>query len=143
MGGTTDSEKAIKQLRDLLSPGDTVYTVVVHVSRSGMTRHIKALIPTTETHAKWETDGETREDEERPAIRDISYLVAPAVGMRMPKDDRAVVVQGAGMDMGFHLVYELGCALWPDGFKTWPGYWRNEPLDFDPDGGYALRQSWP
>jgi aspartate aminotransferase-like enzyme len=28
------------------------------------------------------------------------------------------------------------------GFKTPKGYWRNEPLTFDPDGGYALKSVW-
>ena len=44
--------------------------------------------------------------------------------------------------MGFALVYNLGRTLWPQGFDTPEGYWRNEPLDHDPDGGYALRHRW-
>lgn len=127
-----DSQEAIEKLRDWLSPGDTVWTVLVHVSRSGMTRHIKTLIQATETS----------EGVERITIQNISFWVATALGEKMPKGKLAVVVQGTGMDMGFHLVYNLGSSLWPDGFETWPGYWRNEPLDFDPDGGYALRHRW-
>ena len=32
----------------------------------------------------------------------------------MARDGSGVRVSGAGMDMGFHLVYSLGRAVWPD-----------------------------
>src|SRR5476651_1853736 len=36
--------EAIKHLRTLIKPGDTVYTVLRHVSRSGMTRGIDCYV---------------------------------------------------------------------------------------------------
>lgn len=120
----TDQAEAIQSLRELLKPGDTVHTILRNVSRSGMTRHISLKVPGP--------NGD---------IRDITYTAARALGYRL-HNDGGLVVGGCGMDMGFAVVYDLGRVLWPEGFKTWEGYWRNEPMDFDPDGGYALRQRW-
>jgi hypothetical protein len=33
-----EKERALKRLHELIKPGDTVYTSVKHVSRSGMSR---------------------------------------------------------------------------------------------------------
>ena len=44
---TTDTNTrghAITRLRELLAPGDTVYTVLRHVSRSGTTRSVSLLV---------------------------------------------------------------------------------------------------
>ena|ERR1035437_1828097 len=49
---------------------------------------------------------------------------------------------GCGMDMGFHLVYNLGRTLFPEGFKV-EGRGRNgDASGWDKDGGYALKQRW-
>ena len=118
---TTDERReATEELRTLLAPGDTVYTVL----RSGMSRSISLVIV---------NDGD---------LYDISYLAARAMGDRTDRERGGIKIGGAGMDMGFALVYNLGRTLWPEGFETWPGYRRNEPLTFDPDGGYALRHRW-
>jgi hypothetical protein len=45
----------------------------------------------------------------------LSYRVAAILGETMAHD--AVRVGGAGMDMGFHLVYSLSSRLYPDGFE--------------------------
>ena len=61
---------------------------------------------------------------------------------------------GAGMDMGFALVYELSHALYPDGFdcigEGCPANDHNNPPHPDREagsmhhasGGYALNQRW-
>jgi len=55
------------------------------------------------------------------------------------------------MDMGFHLVYSLSRALYPDGFACVGDYCpsndhsNGQPKDLRShhrDGGYALRQEW-
>ena len=97
--------EAIESLRKFLKPGDTVTTTVMHVSRSGMSRVIRC-------QAIDKHNGE-------PYIRDISHLVATAIGDRW--DDRGgVIVGGCGMDMCFATVYALGRALFPDGFAPTP-----------------------
>jgi hypothetical protein len=119
-----EREEAVRELRELLQPGDTVYTTVLSVSRSGMSRVILPFI-----------------------IRDnqpqyIYFKVAAATGRRVhPKKD-GIVVHGCGMDMGFELVYTLSRALFPDGFKV-EGRGRNgDTSGWDKDGGYALNQRW-
>ena len=87
-------------LHDLLPPGTTVRTILRHVSKSGMSRDISLVILTP--------DGP----------RDITALAAEAMGARLSKScpDAAIRVGGTGMDMGYHLVYSLARALYPDGF---------------------------
>ena len=138
-----EQAKAIERLREMLAPGDTVHTVLGHVSRSGMQREIHLY----KLHAG-----------------DADYLsgyVSTALGLRLGK--RGVVVGGCGMDMGFHLVYELGAKLFPDGFgcigKGCPSNDHgNGDRDYTPhagvggihaerahwhkSSGYALRNRW-
>ena len=70
--------------------------------------------------------------------RILGYTRAKTGGVR---------VSGCGMDMGFHLVYALSSALFPEGFipaEAGHTYGRNgtDPHERDPDGGYALNQKW-
>lgn len=126
--------EAIERLREWLNPGDVVYTNVTHVSRSGMSRHIKVY--------KFENN----------EPRYLTYNVAQALGWRFIRDPReAVKVDGCGMDMGFHLVYELSHTLFPSGFDCIghgcpSNAHSNGDRDFTPhhhhDGGYALKQRW-
>jgi hypothetical protein len=113
-----DRENAIKALKKILKPGDTVYTILRHVSRSGMMRHI-SLIAGKDSH-------------------DITYLAAKAMNDKIAKDG-GIKTPGCGMDMGFHLVYNLGYTLWPKGTPKPHGTRNGEP---DSDGGYALNQRW-
>jgi len=76
-----------------LKPGDTVYTVLRHVSASGMQRAIDLYI-----------------------IRDnmplrLTWLVAVVLDMTYSRKREGLVVNGCGMDMGWHVVYELSYAL--------------------------------
>lgn len=89
--------EAIERLREWLKPGDTIYTILRHVSRSGMQREISLLY-----------------FGERSEPYDLDYNVAWALDARRGK--RGVVASGCGMDMGFHLVYNLGRTLYPDGY---------------------------
>jgi hypothetical protein len=113
-----DSMRA--DLRDRLKPGDTVYTILRHVSSSGMSRRISLA---------YVADGR---------ICDITYSAAIALGSRV-SDKGGILVGGCGMDMGFHLVYSLGAALWPDGTPEPHGNRNGEP---DSTGGYALKHCW-
>ena len=110
---------AIARLREWIKPGDTVYTILRHVSKSGMTRHIGIVLM---------RDG--------GAIHP-NHAVAAALDMPLRRD--AVSVGGCGMDMGFHIVYNLGMALWPNGTDTPHGTRNGEP---DSCGGYALNHRW-
>jgi len=104
---------------DTLNPGDTVYTVLRHVSKSGMIRDISLYI--------------IRDNEPL----NITWHVADRLKMNVKNN--GIRIKGCGMDMGFHLVYGLGSALWPDGTDRPHGIRNGVP---DSEGGYALKQRW-
>ena len=108
------------ELRTMLTPGQTVYCILRHRSTSGMTWRISLAI----------IDG--------AELRIIDRLAADAMGAKIHKYE-GIIANGCGMDMGFHLVYNLGRALWPDGTPTPHGTRNGEP---NSDGGYALKSSW-
>ncbi len=122
--------EAIEKLREILKPGDTVYTILRHVSQSGMLRAIDTAI--FKDNEPW----------------NIGYLVAKATGSKLhPKYD-GISVGGCGQDMGFHLVYSLSYALFPDGFdcigEHCPSndHSNRDERHHHPSGGYALKQRW-
>jgi hypothetical protein len=113
-------EEAIKYLRDELKPGDTINTILRHVSRSGMSRSISLF------HGD----------------QDITYFCALAMGDKIDQKNGGIKASGCGMDMGFSLVYNLGYCLFPKGFKV-DGIGRNgDTSGWDNDGGYALKHRW-
>ena len=84
-------------LKEWFPKGSTASTTVVHVARSGMSRHIKVFA----------IDGDR--------IINVSHYVAEFLEMRYT-DKNAVFVGGCGMDMGFHLIYTLSSKLYDDGY---------------------------
>ena len=154
--------EAIASLRESLPPGSTAYTVLRHVSASGMSRDISV-------HSI--EDGE---------IRWLTWLAHKAGRFSWSEKNDAIRMGGCGMDMGFALVYNLSYALYPDGFgcigencpsndhsngdrdytpdkDRWLGFAScpdckalpmNNPhgcpshSHWHRDGGYALRQRW-
>lgn len=108
------------KLIEILKPGDTVYTVLRHISSNGMQRRIDLYVV---------RDG---------ALRYLSGYAADLLDMRR-HDQGGIVVRGCGMDEGFELVYNLGAALWPDGTPEPHGTRNGEP---DRTGGYALKHEW-
>lgn len=138
-----ERDEAIQHLRSVLKPGDTVYTVLRHCSRSGMSRSISACI------------GEGSE------ITDITYWAATAMGDRLDAKNGGVKMGGCGMDMGFALVYNLssvvfkdgyGCVGWDDRSRCPSNDHSNGDRDYTPhtedqphwhkEGGYALNHRW-
>ena len=128
-----EREQALATLREWFKPGDTVYTILRHVSRSGMQREIGVLASLGAGD-----------------FRHPNYAVGLAIGAKLGKHD-SVTVTGCGMDMGFHVAYNLSYALYPEGFtctgKDCPSNdHTNGDRDYTPhhhrDGGYALRHRW-
>lgn len=133
--------KALETLHKHVNAGDTIHTVLRHASTSGMYRVIDVYV-----------------------IRDnvplrLSWSVAAAIGARYDKRHEGVGVSGCGMDMGFHIVYNLGAVLFPNGFACTgktdsgrcqscdhsnPGPNRDNytPDNHHSNGGYALRHAW-
>ena len=133
MSKSDDKKEAIARLLLAVEPGDTVYSILRHVSRSGMQREISLVVvdrvgitPPVSTSLALD------------ALHGIDYWVASAMGLRIGKKG-GIVVTGCGMDMGFHTVYNLGRTLWPNGTLMPHGMRNGVP---DHDGGYALKQRW-
>jgi hypothetical protein len=106
-----DRNYAIERLlTHYVKAGTKVYTIMRHVSSSGMSRNISLVI--------------ANGDE----IMDITYYAAHALGDKLieSKGHRAIRVNGCGMDMGFHLVYNLSSVLFTGQDRA----------------GYVLKQGW-
>jgi hypothetical protein len=103
-------EEARENLQKWVKPGDTLYTVLRHVSRSGMSRRISVVKPYI------------RDDDGTIDFVRLDYNVAGALGWPIKSAKEGICVDGCGMDMGFHLIYELGQVLFGN--------------------GYALKQRW-
>lgn len=71
-----------------------VWCVVKHVTRSGMSRSISTFAV---------IDGQPY---------NLDYRVSKILGWPTDENNGGVKVAGCGMDMGFHLVYSLACALY-------------------------------
>ena len=100
---TRDAKQAVRQeaidrLKHWIKPGDTLYTQLKHVSRSGMQRVIQVV--------KISCDGNGN-----PELSYLGYNVAQALDWKYDRDREGIKVGGCGMDMGFHIVHSLGYAL--------------------------------
>jgi len=133
MRSKVERQEAADKLRGLVKPGDTVYTVLRHVSRSGMMRVIDPVLI--------RPDGPFS----------LAGLVATLTDRPLDRDRWGVKVNGCGMDMGFELVYTMSQALFPQGFhclgRGCPSNDHSNGMDYVPSylhksGGYAIKQRW-
>ena len=91
----TEKREAIEYLKKSINKGDTLFTIVTHVSKSGMSRNIKILDIKEGNPSYW------------------NYYISKILGYTL-KDDGTLKVQGCGMDMGFHVVNQLSKVLFDD-----------------------------
>lgn len=117
-----DIAESINALKTLLGEEPTPSTVAVHCilrhcARSGMMRDISLLFIS-----------------KTGQISNITWHAAKVMGVPVVQRDghNAIRVTGAGMDMGFHIVYRLSRALYRD---------DTDPRQVD-DPGYMLRAEW-
>lgn len=97
-------KNAWANLKELLHPGETVYSVLRHTSASGMQRRIDFYVM----------------KDNRPRYLS-GYMEAIGLG-RLHKNG-GLVVNGCGMDMGYDRVYTLSRMLFKgDGQERDPGY---------------------
>ena len=98
-----ERQEQLEKLRKWFPKGSTVYTVLRHVSRSGMQRQISVVCLTVD----------------KGEIVDLhpNYSVAKLLGRRLKTGwHDSVTCNGCGMDMGFDLAYALSNALYGDGY---------------------------
>ena len=130
-------QELLERLRGMLNPGDTIYTTLDHVARSGMYRVISLFV--------------MRDNEPHDITGSAADLLEG-----FDKRHGGAKAHGCGMDMGFALVYNLSSKLWPEGWdcnaetrsdgKCHSNDHSNGDQDYTPhhhhDGGYALYQRW-
>ena len=97
-----EKAEAIARLKEWLSPGDTVYTLVTHVSSSGMSRAIRFLL--IEPKAK-----------RGVYIWHPNHAIGTVLGLRFHtrrgQHTDALIVHGCGFDAGRHCVDSLSTVL--------------------------------
>lgn len=99
-----ERDEQIEKLRKWFPRDSTVYTILRHVSRSGLQRQISVvcLLPEggkiIDLHPNWS----------------ISRITSYRLNIGGMHD--ALIVNGCGMDMGFDLAYNLAHTLYGDGY---------------------------
>ena len=71
----------------------TIYTILRHCSRSGMSRSISVYVLTKDRFVK------------------LDYLISNVTDMKLDKNNGGVKIGGCGMDMGFSLVNDMFYSL--------------------------------
>ena len=97
-----EKAEAIEKLQAILSKGDTLHTILRHVSASGMSRVISVVYVGA--------DGD---------ILSLDYLISQLGHYnRTPASSRhdGLKVSGVGMDMGFAVVYDVAQTIFNDGY---------------------------
>lgn len=108
-----EREHSRERLSAMLTPGDTIYTMIRSVSSSGMSRTMSLYIVKDNR------------------LINITYYAAHALEWPLVEKNgsRVLRVGGCGMDMGFHTVYTLSRVLFAAAMPS-------------SDAGYALKQEW-
>lgn len=133
---------AIDELFECLTIGQTIFTVNKSTSRSGMSHNIEVFIGS--------------DNRGMPSIRNITYLVSMLFDLKRDSITGTIRLTGCGTDVGNELVYNIGRAIYPEGFmctgkQDWPGRCpsnehSNGDMDYTwhrhKDGGYAFRHAW-
>ena len=93
-------KETIKELKKAFQKGSTAYTKLIHCSSSGMTRIIGVI------------------GIKKNEPRYYSYKVSKLLDYKCSDKfgEYGVKIGGCGMDMGFHLIYQLSSKLYKDGY---------------------------
>ena len=100
-------EEYKETLKGIFPKGSTVYTVIRHVSSSGMTRDVGIV-------------GIFNDPRNSGKLQTVhpNYAVACLLGLKHEPSDRrdCVRIEGCGMNMCFEIVYRLAIVLYGDGY---------------------------
>jgi hypothetical protein len=99
----TERDEQIERLRQWFPRGSTVYTILRHVSSSGMSRTIGVVSI---------RPGDAVEIN----IRHPNYAVSVVCGYAPDQKREGVKVHGCGMDMGFDVAYSIARTIYGDGY---------------------------
>lgn len=118
--------EALARLARIIKPGDRVFTSIKHVARSGMSRSVAVYVI----------------DPSGKDILNVTWNVAAALGYGWDNARGAIRMGGCGFDAGFHVVYYLGRALFPEGGDVTLSCRRHqeerEGNTTESNGGYLL-----
>lgn len=121
-----EAKQALRQLLDSNATAThaqrpTLHTILRHVSKSGLSRDISVKLATTQGH-----------------ILDVTYMCAEILGQKLTHRNgyNTITIKGAGMDMGFEIVYRVSRAVYGDNPIT------PEQQQADRDAGYVIRHEW-
>ena len=93
-----EKKTAIETLKKEIKKGDSIYTVLTKVNNMGTYRHIKPILF----------------KDNQPLF--LTYQIATALQYPIKEKTYSIGVGGCGMDMGFHLIYNLSSTLFGDGY---------------------------
>ncbi|MBU2504119.1 MAG: hypothetical protein KJ879_03665 [Nanoarchaeota archaeon] len=123
----SEQKNSLERLQNLLNEGDTIYCILRHISRSGMSRLISFSCIKEEKHIN------------------LDYDISKILNYRRGKYE-GLKVSGCGMDMGFSVVYEIGRKIFPNGgsLEHSPRKYQEERAgnQTEIDGGYLLKHQW-
>lgn len=94
-----EQQEAKKYLLSVIKAGDVVYTILRHVSQSGMSRNIDVVVI----------------KDNKPIC--VSWDVAKLLEYRQ-NEDGSLKVRGCGMDMGYSVVYNMSRTIFDDNYAV-------------------------
>jgi len=94
-----EKQQAMEFLRKVVREGSTIYTVLRHVSQSGLTRSISvyAIVDNEVVYLDW--------------------YVATVLNLKQDIKHDGIKISGVGSDLGFEIVYNLSYCLFGNGYK--------------------------
>jgi len=105
----TRKKQAIHHLKGIIQKGETIYFIVKSVSNSGAYRHIDFY--------HFGIRDEFKEGEDRIIRHNLTQLMCDALEYSYKNKTGCMGVSGGGMDMGFHVIHNLGHLLFDDGYS--------------------------
>lgn len=103
-----EKQESIAWLKEHIADGDTVYTILRHVSRSGMQRVVSVVLICGKGTGKTYT-------------LHPNFHVSQALGIRLKRDGNdGLVMGGCGYDAGYQIVHDLSHVL---GYKELRHEW--------------------
>ncbi len=94
----TKQKIVIESLKKEIKKGDTIYTILTKVNNIGTYRHIKPIL--------------FKNNE--PYF--LGWQMSKALKYTYKEKTSSIGIGGGGMDMGFHLIYNLSSLLFNDGY---------------------------
>lgn len=117
MEKVAQQQEAKEALLELIKPGDTVYTVLRSVSRSGMFRRLDCYV--------------MKDNQPLFITGRVAQLIPCRYTTENWRQSAGLGVSGCGMDMGYHVVHSLSNVLF-----------QQQDMPYSHEAAYALKHQW-